>query len=109
MSRITSRFAKQTLLSVFRPQKDPYNKAQSLKTWHGKVLRIDVSRSESLPRSTRQYDIPPSNPFLSLGTNARPEIYAYGFRNPVSIRRGYMYKMSMCNTFDLVPVFASGD
>ncbi len=43
----------------------------------GKVIRIDVDRTED----GIQYAIPPDNPFLSNAT-ALPEIYAYGFRNP---------------------------
>lgn len=42
-------------------------------TWFGKVLRIDVN-------SGMPYAIPPSNPFA--GGGGRPEVYAYGFRNP---------------------------
>ncbi|MGH9204833.1 MAG: PQQ-dependent sugar dehydrogenase, partial [Vicinamibacterales bacterium] len=40
----------------------------------GKMLRIDVNGGEP-------YAIPPSNPFAN-GTNARPEIWATGMRNP---------------------------
>jgi len=39
----------------------------------GNILRIDVN-------SGSPYSIPPDNPFV--GTAARPEIYAFGFRNP---------------------------
>jgi glucose/arabinose dehydrogenase len=38
----------------------------------GDILRIDVNGSP--------YNIPPDNPFV--GTAAKPEIYAFGFRNP---------------------------
>ncbi len=38
----------------------------------GNVLRIDVNGNP--------YNIPPDNPYV--GTAARPEIYAFGFRNP---------------------------
>jgi glucose/arabinose dehydrogenase len=52
---------------------DPLNNAQDLSSLLGKILRIDVS---ILP-----YAIPPNNPFVA-GFNARPEIWAYGLRNP---------------------------
>lgn len=41
------------------------------------VMRIDVDRADA----GRNYAIPPDNPFLHLA-EARPEIYAFGFRNP---------------------------
>jgi glucose/arabinose dehydrogenase len=48
---------------------------QNRTTLLGKILRIDV---ESVPGSVR---IPPSNPFVNT-SGARPEIWAYGLRNP---------------------------
>jgi hypothetical protein len=56
---------------------DPDNNGQNLSTLLGKILRIDAVGG----RGTPSYLIPPTNPFLSNG-NARPEIYAYGLRNP---------------------------
>ena len=53
---------------------DPWNNAQSLETLLGKMLRIDVNQP-------RGYSIPEDNPFSS-DENARPEIWAYGLRNP---------------------------
>lgn len=47
---------------------------QDLKTLLGKILRIDVD-------SKYPYTIPPDNPFVS-NKEARPEIWAYGLRNP---------------------------
>ncbi len=52
-----------------------YGNGQSLNTLLGKILRIDVSGSQ------RPYSIPPDNPFVNM-KDARPEIYAYGLRNP---------------------------
>jgi glucose/arabinose dehydrogenase len=49
---------------------------QSLSTLLGKILRISPR-----PSGGRPYGIPPSNPFRSRA-GARPEIYAYGLRNP---------------------------
>jgi glucose/arabinose dehydrogenase len=48
--------------------------AQDTTNLLGKILRIDVD-------SGTPYGVPASNPFAS-STTARPEIYAYGFRNP---------------------------
>lgn len=50
------------------------NRAQEL--WHhlGKILRIDVDRGDP-------YAIPADNPFVAV-PGARPEIWAYGLRNP---------------------------
>jgi len=41
------------------------------------ILRIDVDREEN----AKSYAIPPDNPFIKT-PNARPEVWAYGFRNP---------------------------
>jgi glucose/arabinose dehydrogenase len=49
---------------------------QNLGTLLGKLLRIDPRRSGG-----RAYGVPASNPFVHRG-GARPEIYAYGLRNP---------------------------
>lgn len=56
---------------------DPQNRAQDLSTMLGKMLRIDVDSSTT----DRPYGIPPDNPFLAV-PGARPEIWAYGLRNP---------------------------
>jgi glucose/arabinose dehydrogenase len=51
--------------------------AQDLHSLYGKVLRIDVDRG--FPG----YAIPPGNPLV--GKAGRPEVYAWGFRNPYRI------------------------
>jgi len=68
----------------------PQGNAQDLAKLNGKVLRIDVDH----PGGGRPYGIPADNPFADPGaaTSAgarpgttgpvRPEIYAWGFRNP---------------------------
>ena len=52
---------------------DPENRSQNRTELLGKILRIDVDRG--VP-----YGIPSDNPFVSGA--GRPEIFAYGFRNP---------------------------
>ena len=52
---------------------DPEENGQDLSTLPGSILRLDVSGEE--------YRIPPDNPFVDRA-DARPEIYAYGLRNP---------------------------
>ena len=56
---------------------DPHGNGQNLNTWLGKLLRIDVSGSA--------YTVPADNPFVQTANktaNAKPEIWAYGLRNP---------------------------
>ncbi len=50
---------------------------QTLDDLLGSVLRIDVRTSTP----EKPYAIPPDNPFVKV-PNARPELYAYGLRNP---------------------------
>ncbi len=56
---------------------DPGNRAQNLNELLGKMLRIDPSK----PSNNRQYGIPADNPFVGR-SGVRPEIWAYGLRNP---------------------------
>jgi glucose/arabinose dehydrogenase len=53
---------------------DPDENAQNLSRLLGKLIRID-------PRPDGGYRVPSSNPFVGRG-GARPEVYAYGLRNP---------------------------
>jgi glucose/arabinose dehydrogenase len=55
---------------------DPFGNGQSLQTLLGKMLRIDPRPSGGAP-----YTVPASNPFVGR-PGARPEIWAYGLRNP---------------------------
>ncbi|MGH2805825.1 MAG: PQQ-dependent sugar dehydrogenase [Actinomycetota bacterium] len=55
---------------------DPMANAQSLDTLLGKMLRIDPR-----PRGERPYIVPRDNPFVGR-SGARPEIWAFGLRNP---------------------------
>lgn len=56
---------------------DPLGNGQNLGTLLGKILRIDMSSLST----TGEYHIPPDNPFWNTA-GARPEIWAYGLRNP---------------------------
>ncbi len=53
---------------------DPDDNAQNLGVLLGKLLRIDVGGPSG-------YSIPPDNPFVGV-PGVRPEIWAYGLRNP---------------------------
>jgi glucose/arabinose dehydrogenase len=55
---------------------DPQGNGQSLSTLLGKILRISPDPSKGRP-----YSIPEDNPFVDR-SGVRPEIYAYGLRNP---------------------------
>ena len=53
---------------------DPNQRGQALDTLLGKILRIDVSPQTG-------YKVPSDNPFVK-DNGAKPEIWAYGVRNP---------------------------
>jgi glucose/arabinose dehydrogenase len=55
---------------------DPEDRAQDLGSLLGKMLRLDPRAS-----GRRSYRVPPDNPFVGE-QGARPEIWAYGLRNP---------------------------
>jgi len=56
---------------------DPLNMGQNLNELLGKVLRIDINNTAD----GKNYAIPSDNPFMNIA-NRRPEIWAYGLRNP---------------------------
>jgi|GEM_PF-5653230 len=57
---------------------DPDHRAQDPSTLLGKMLRLDVSVSDSDPEG---YDVPPGNPFVG-NADVLDEIWAFGLRNP---------------------------
>jgi glucose/arabinose dehydrogenase len=58
-------------------QHGPIGNGQNLNTWLGKVLRINIDVDST-------YSVPKDNPFVGK-PNVKPEIWAYGFRNPYRI------------------------
>lgn len=56
---------------------DGWNSGQTVDDLLGSVLRIDVNRSSG----ERAYAVPSDNPFVGM-QDARPEIWAFGLRNP---------------------------
>lgn len=59
---------------------DPFGNAQNLGSLLGKILRLDVD-SAPTEGNPPAYAIPADNPFVGQA-GVRPEIYAYGLRNP---------------------------
>jgi putative heme-binding domain-containing protein len=59
------------------PQEDPQGNGQNLSLLRGKIMRIDVEH----PSGTNAYSIPMDNPFVNQAA-VRPEIWAYGLREP---------------------------
>ncbi|MFM7282348.1 MAG: PQQ-dependent sugar dehydrogenase, partial [Planctomycetia bacterium] len=60
---------------------DPPNNAQNLNSLLGKMLRLDVDGDDFPSDATRNYRIPPTNPFAGATAGA-DEIFHYGLRNP---------------------------
>ncbi|MDB5159487.1 MAG: glucose dehydrogenase [Mucilaginibacter sp.] len=58
-------------------QHGPIGNGQNMDTWLGKVLRININVDST-------YAVPKDNPFVGKAGN-KPEIWAYGFRNPYRI------------------------
>jgi putative heme-binding domain-containing protein len=59
------------------PQGDPAGHAQDMSLLQGKILRIDVDH----PDAGKGYSVPSDNPFVNQ-RGFRPEIWAYGMREP---------------------------
>ncbi|ETA79560.1 PQQ-dependent sugar dehydrogenase [Youngiibacter fragilis] len=57
---------------------DPQGNAQNLSRLYGKLLRIDIDKKSG----SKNYSIPPDNPFADGRGGVLPEIFAYGLRNP---------------------------
>jgi len=56
---------------------DGYSTGQDLADFLSTILRVDVDRAEG----GKPYAVPKDNPFVGVA-GAKPEIWAYGFRNP---------------------------
>jgi hypothetical protein len=56
---------------------DVNNSGQNLTDLHSVMMRLDIDH----PAPGRNYGIPKDNPFVNT-PGARPEIWAYGYRNP---------------------------
>ncbi len=56
---------------------DPFNTGQDISDLLSSILRIDVNRKDE----GKNYAIPKDNPFVAT-PGARPEVWAYGLRNP---------------------------
>src|SRR5205814_6222022 len=56
---------------------DPFNTGQDISDLLSSILRIDVDRKDQ----GKHYAVPKDNPFVGM-KGARPEVWAYGFRNP---------------------------
>jgi putative heme-binding domain-containing protein len=60
---------------------DPFRTGQDVTNVLSAILRIDVDRKDH----GKNYSVPKDNPFVGVtvgGKPARPEVWAYGFRNP---------------------------
>jgi glucose/arabinose dehydrogenase len=90
-------------------QGDPHGNGQNLSTLLGKILRIDVNQ----PSPSQPYSIPPDNPLVGNTSGYRPEIYAYGFRNPwkfsFDLKNGRLWVADVGqNTVEEIDIVAKG-
>ncbi|MFK8114732.1 MAG: PQQ-dependent sugar dehydrogenase [Rubripirellula sp.] len=60
---------------------DPFGNGQNAGNLLGAILRVDVSGDDFPNDATRNYAIPPTNPFVD-NIEARDEVFATGLRNP---------------------------
>ncbi len=63
---------------------DPNKTGQDVSDLLSSILRVDVDH----PGNGKNYGIPPGNPFVKTA-NARPEVWAYGMRNPWKMNFDY--------------------
>jgi glucose/arabinose dehydrogenase len=62
---------------------DPNNRAQSLNTRLGKMLRVDPTLDDFPTSTVSNFGVPATNPFANDGNSSTlGEIWAYGLRNP---------------------------
>ena len=71
------RFGPDGMLYLGLGDGDTPKESQRLGTLQGSIIRIDVREASD----TSRYAVPRDNPFVDV-PGARPEIWAYGFRNP---------------------------
>ena len=82
---------------------------QDLTDLHGKILRIDVNTMSD----GKAYGIPADNPFVG-DSNAQPEIWAYGLRNPWRCSFDTGSDRLFCgdvqqNSYEEIDIIAKGD
>jgi hypothetical protein len=91
------------------PGHSPQGNGQDTQKLLGKILRLDVDRKDE----GKEYGIPKDNPFASNG-KGRPEIYAWGFRNPwgLSFDRGGNHELFVADvgqdSWEEVDIVVSG-
>jgi glucose/arabinose dehydrogenase len=88
--------------------------AQDLADLQGSILRIDVHVNPApVGFGTPLYQVPAGNPFARNTSGYRPEIYAYGFRNPWRFNIDpYTNEIFVCdvgeNTYEEIDIIKPG-